>query len=145
VGIGLEYAVIGATLKYFPIENVGVTAGLGAFLGNFGVEVNAPFSIANGWVPYATIRYGVNTRTDLIVRPNIREIRFFSGLIYGIGLKYKPNYEKRRYFTLSANFTPRNKRAIEYIEDFNQEFGTDFVFNAGLFIKPSIGYVVYFK
>lgn len=152
-GIGMEYGLLGITGKYFPFSNLGITATIGGPLAycNVGLEANIPFVIKDRLVPYITIRYGTNSRVHLYSRPDpllepmAIEKRSYNGLAYCAGFKYKFNQDFKQYLTFSINYVARSSSPNEFIEQYNLANGTNFESNYNDFIRPSIGYVFYFK
>lgn len=149
-GIGWDFGGTGITGKYFFKDNIAVTASM--ILPNLGLEVNIPISIADKVVPFVSVRYGVNNQVrlsnnelDPFGGPTITKQKWFAGFIYGVGVKYKYRKDKRRYLSLSANYIHRLSIVSEFVDDFNQEHGTDHNIEPKDFIRPSLGMVFYFN
>ncbi len=149
-GIGWDYGIIGVTGKYFITENIGFIASIPS--PSVGMEVNVPFFSKKDITPFVSIRYGPNyllrlndSPPNVFQEPENKAKRRFYGFIYGVGLKYKFYKDKREYFTLSVNYIDRASSINVFIEDFNMQYGTDYSPTVGDFIRPSIGYVFYFR
>lgn len=148
-GIGLEYGVIGMRGKYYFNDYLGSSLGLGTvFVGrliwNVGLDFRVPKLATKRFAPYANVMYGANASL-IIEDQNSKNInKLYRGISTSLGIKINVIPKLNSYITIGINYRFLNGNIAKFVEDYNQEFGTNVDRNYSS-VFPVFGYTYCFK
>jgi len=138
IGSGLEYGILGVNFNYFPIRNIGLSAGLGTSLGFVGWNLGTKITITsskhkNLFTPYIIGLYGSNSGVIVDNTPSLNNIFYGFSLGVGTDIRFKPRSRSSFSLTLFDSFIP--SAFNEYIKS-HYIMVTSYPSN----IRASIGY-----
>lgn len=116
-GIGLDHGGIGANLLYYPVENVGMFAGLGYALAKPGYNVGIKIrSIKSGtrFQPHFIAMYGYNA--VIIVKGASQLNKMFYSPTLGVGLDQLHDRNSKGYWSYSLLFPLRDQEVRAYMD-----------------------------
>jgi len=91
LGFGIPYGMSGVNAEYYLIDNLSISAGLGATLvAGVGYDIGVQYYFGNkgdGWIPRISAHYGTNGVIKTNYRFSDEEGESFDGLSAGIGFK----------------------------------------------------------
>lgn len=140
LGIGLEYGGLGGNLLYYPVENIGVFAGVGTALAGMGYNAGLKVRILSDSARvnlYTMAMYGYNAS---IYIPDAKTYnKLFYGVTFGLGLDTRYNPKKDGYWTFALLIPIRGSDVSAYMDDLEKNHNIKF--SNGLFpVAITIGY-----
>jgi len=143
LGVGLDYGGIGANILYYPVDQIGLFAGVGYAFAGAGYNVGAKFRLnakkdSPKISPYLMGMYGYNAAIAVKNASNFNKL--FYGPTFGFGVDFKPKDKGRNgYWSLALLVPIRGSDVDQYIEYLENNNNIEFQ-NGLLPIGFSIGY-----
>jgi hypothetical protein len=142
IGMGLDYGGVGVNFLTYPGKRLGLFMGGGYAIAAFGINAgikyrfiaNKPTSKMN---PYILAIYGYNAAIAVLKATQYNKL--FYGPSIGFGLDFRPNYQKRGYWTLAILVPFRGSEVDTYMDDLKTQHGVEFK-NSLTPIMMSFGY-----
>ncbi|NJO69042.1 MAG: hypothetical protein HC830_06910 [Bacteroidetes bacterium] len=120
LGIGQDNGGFGANLTVYPHRNIGVFAGVGYAMADFGYNVGfkvraiSETNFRRGSV-YGLAMYGYNA--GIVIADGKEFNKLFYGPTIGMGIDYKYRPDQPFYWSVGVNIPFRGTKVQDYIED----------------------------
>lgn len=143
LGVGLDYGGIGANILYYPVDQIGLFAGVGYAFAGAGYNVGAKLRLnakkeSPKISPYLIGMYGYNAAIAVKNASNFNKL--FYGPTFGFGVDLKPKDKGRNgYWSLALLVPIRSSEVDQYTDYLKESEGIQFE-NELLPIGFSIGY-----
>ena len=140
LGLGLDYGGIGMNLTRYLTKSMGLYAGVGYALADFGFNGGIKFrfiSETSRVVPFLTAMYGYNTAVVVSNAAPYNYNKMFYGPSVGFGLDFRGRPEKKGYFSFALIVPIRGSEVDSYLNNLRNK-GVSI--GSPLPISVSIGY-----
>ncbi len=117
LGLGLDYGGIGLNCSYYPIQTIGITAGVGYALAGIGANAGIRAQTKRGPMSFASfygqLLYGYNTVIYVFKASSLNKIYY--GFTPGAGFDFYLGTQKNAVLSLGINLPLRSSSVDEYI------------------------------